>query len=530
MPAELTISELLSHQVTHRPHQVAFIDGSQEITFAEFDRLCRKSAAWLADQGIGPGDRVAVWLVNRIEWLTLFFGLARLGASLVAVNTRYRAHELDYILERSRAKMLVLQMNFHKIDFPAVLRDVSYAAAHAVESVVIVGAVDTIPPQVLGKTTLAYDLANIPDGDTSDSSAPDALCSLFTTSGTTGGPKLVMHPQRTITLHSQRTARAYDFEELGARLLAALPFCGVYGFNATLAAFAAGVSSVIMSTFEAAGAAHLINRHQITHVFGSDEMFRQIFAQSSALDPFPSARVFGFASFHPGVIEFGQAAQERGISVRGLYGSSEVQALFSLQPAGLPLLQRVEGGGLPASEDAEVRIRDVDTGDLLPPGVIGAIEIRAPTNFVGYLDNPEATGKAIDHDGFFRTGDIGQLRTDGTFVYQARQGDAMRLGGYLVSPVEIEDVLKNFPGVADVQVVAVDIGPRSRSVAFVITAPDQVLEEADLIAVAAAGMAGFKVPAHIWFIDEFPITQSSNGMKVQRAKLRDMAMERLARA
>src|SRR5690606_33506494 len=132
-----SLTELLARHVRERPDEVAFIEGDREITYAQFDHMRRATAAWLAEKGIRPGDKVAVWLVNRIEWLALYFGLAHIGAALVAVNTRYRSHELDYILERSGARMLVLELNFRSIDFPAVLANVSPKAAHAVEQVVV---------------------------------------------------------------------------------------------------------------------------------------------------------------------------------------------------------------------------------------------------------------------------------------------------------------------------------------------------------------------------------------------------------
>ena len=103
----------------------------------------------------------------------------------------------------------------------------------------------------------------------------------------------------------------------------------------------------------------------------------------------------------------------------------------------------------------------------------------------------------------------------------------MRLGGFLVSPLEIEDALKALPGVADVQVVAVEIGGQSRCVAFVIPGRDAP-RESDVIAAAGRRMAAFKVPARVWFVGEFPVTQSANGVKIQRAKLREMALARLA--
>lgn len=526
----LTLSALLARQAAVFPDRVAFIDEGREITYAKFAVLCDRTAAWLAGRGIVAGDKVAVWLVNRVEWLALYFGLARLGAALVTVNTRYRSHELEHILEQSKARMLVLQLNFRKIDFPAILRDVRLEAAASLEQVVVIDQDADTPHEILGKPVTGFYLADLPDVSVPDQSSADALSILFTTSGTTSKPKLVMHLQRTVGLHVQRAGQSYGFMQPGTVLLAALPFGGTFGFMAAFAAFVSGASVVIMDTFDGPAAAQLCTRYEVTHVFGSDEMFGRIIENGVGDVPFPSARVFGFACFHPGLSEFGESSWKRGIPITGLYGSSEVHALFSLQPAALPQAQRIEGGGKPASADAEIRIRDIETGALLPPGVTGEIEIRSPTNFVGYLNNPEATAKAIDSEGFFHTGDVGQLREDGTFVYQTRLGDAIRLGGYLVSPAEIEDVLKNMAGVADVQVVAVEIGSQTRSVAFVVAAPDAALEPGILIAAAAASLASFKVPARIWLVDEFPTTQSANGIKVQRAKLRDMAIDLLNRS
>jgi len=527
-----TIPALLARHVAERGDAVAFIDGGREITYREFARLVDRTAAWLAAEGVGPGDRVAVWLVNRIEWLALYFGLARVGAAMMTVNTRYRSHELAYILERSQASLLVLQLNFRKIDFPAVLRGVAPESAAALRKVAVLDAQGNLPETVLGRPTTAFELDRLPDAQGADAAAPGSPSILFTTSGTTSGPKLVVHTQRSIALHVQRVGAAahFGFGEADARLLAALPLCGVFGFDAAMAAFAAGRPIVLMDTFDGPAAARLINEHRVTHVFGSDEMFHRIIENGQGERPFPSARVFGFASFHPGVLEYTRAAWARGIPMIGLYGSSEVQALFSLQARELPLEERVKGGGLPVSlaDGAELRVRDVETGETLPPGRSGALEIRADTNFTGYLNNPEATAKAIDGDGWFRTGDVGYLREDGSFVYETRQGDAMRLGGYLVSPLEIEEVVKTVPGVLDVQVVAVDIDGRARPVAFVIPEPSAQPREADMLAAAAAVLAPFKVPAHAWLVDEFPITQSSNGTKIQRGKLRDMALQRLA--
>ena len=523
-----TLSALLARNLALRGDAVAFVEGRRAVTYREFDAMVRRSAAWLAAQGVQPGDRVAVWLVNRIEWLAIYFGLARLGAALMAVNTRYRSHELAYILERSQASLLVLQLNFRKIDFPAVLRDVPPESALALRKIIVVDAGDNLPAQVLGRPTVGFDLAALPDADAPDRATPDAPCVLFTTSGTTSGPKLVVHTQHTIARHGQNVAGGFGLGPDDTRLLAALPLCGTFGLTGVMAAFAAGRPVVLMDTFDGPEAARLLNAQRITHLFGSDEMYQRIIENAPAGDrPFPTVRVFGFASFQPGVLDVTQSAWARGMPMIGLYGSSEVQALFSLQERTLPLEDRILGGGRPACPEARVRIRDVETGALLPPGQVGAIEIKSPTNFVGYFNNPEATAKSIDAEGYFSTGDAGYLREDGSFVYQARLGDAMRLGGYLVSPAEIEDVVKTVPGVQDVQIVAVEIGPQFKPVAFVIAQPGQAPDEAAILAAAGAVLAPFKVPARVWLVDEFPVTQSSNGTKIQRVKLREMALQRL---
>jgi fatty-acyl-CoA synthase len=285
----------------------------------------------------------------------------------------------------------------------------------------------------------------------------------------------------------------------------------------------------MMETFDGASAAELMRRWQLTHAFGSDEMYDRLFEHASGAPPFPSARVCGFGAFHRSGEDFAMPWREQGLPLAGLYGSSEVQALFSMQRPDQAHAQAIEGGGTPASgAAAQVRVRDIDSGELLPPGVSGEIEIRADTNFLGYFNNPEATAEAVLPDGFFRTGDIGRLRADGSFVYETRRGDAIRLGGFLVSPAEIEDVLKRLPAVADAQVVAVEMEGQTRCIAFVIAAAGATVDANAVIAWAAASMAPFKVPARVWTVASFPVTQGPNGVKIQRGKLREMAIVRLA--
>ncbi len=543
-----SLNALLTRQLAHQPETTAFIEvdpdsrAERHVSLRQFDDLVGRSAAWLQAQGVVSGDIVALWLVNRLDWLVLHFALARLGAAVMTVNTRYRGAEVAYLLERCKPRLLVLQLHFRKIAFAAVLQDVDPASAASVVQVVVVdagaeGAADAqaLPDAVLGKPVLRFDLWSLPADQRVaapvDGGNPDARAILFTTSGTTSGPKLVVHTQRTVSLHVQRIAQAMGYTADGVRLLAALPFAGTFGYVSMLAALAAGQPVVVLHTFDAAEAARLLVAHSITHCFGSDEMFEALLAHApdpQALPAYPSLRVCGFAAFRAGAAVVAEACIRRGLPLAGLYGSSEVHALFAIQGPQRPLAERLEGGGTPVNPEARIRVRDADTGTLLPAGSAGLLEFRSPSNFIGYLGNPEASAQAIDDQGWFNSGDIGYLRADGSFVYLTRAGDAIRLGGYLTAPAEIEEVIKAQPGVAAAQVVAVDLDGKTRAVAFAIAAPGASPDAEAVIAAVGQRLAAFKVPARLWWVDAFPVVNSANGTKIQRNRLREMAQARLA--
>ena len=500
-----------------------FVFDGRSVSHAEFSRRVGQTTAWLGAQGIGKGDVVAVWLVNRVEWIALLFAAARLGAIVAAVNTRYRSAEVAHLLKLSGAKLLVVEAAFRSIDFASILADITRDDVPALQQLAVVGA-DTIHAQWPCVRFDAFEKLDPPAPPQDDVDLPVLL---YTTSGTTKGPKLVAHSQRTLATHANSVAKALQLSARRHALLAMLPFCGTFGMTSLLGFIAAGATVHVLDAFEAVPALKILSEHKITHTFGSDEMFRRILALTDAQRPFPHLEVCGFAAFQPGWRELAAEAEARGLPLFGLYGSSEVQALFSIGRASDDFANRIEGGGWPMSGDARVRVRDTETGELAAVGVSGEIEISAPSRFLGYFNNPQATRDAITVDGFFRTGDIGRLRGDGSFVYETRAGDAMRLGGFLVAPGEIEDELKSCAGVADAQVVAVDLKGQARCVAFVIPAATPPQQQA-LTARLRERLAGYKIPARIYLVDAFPVTDSANGVKIQRAKLRAMAMERIA--
>lgn len=526
-----TVPGLLAAQ---RGKGTALIYRGRAWRYAELDDLSRRVAAGLRKRGIGPGDRVGIWLPNCPAYVLLYFACARLGAVAVAVNTRYRSVEVADIVRRTRCKALAFWPGFKNIDFAGILGAVD-ASALASLGTLIVYAEDDEPapsngPERHGVEAVAFrDFIEMPALD-EDVSTPERPCNIFTTSGTTKAPKFVLHKQSVIVRHARDVARHLGYDTGQTRMLQTVPLCGVFGFCQYAATVAAGAPSVMMPAFDAEEAVRLIREHQVTHTVGADDMADRLLAVRDEPRPLPSLRHFGFAKFNAALADIVERAEARGITMCGVYGSSEVQALFSSQPADAPTERRKLGGGVPVAAETRVRARDRDTGALLPHDEVGELEMRGPSVMIGYDADPDATRSAFTEDGFFRTGDLGYTLENGSFVYLSRAGDVLRLGGFLVNPAEIEGHLLTHEAVDGCQVVGVETDRGTAAVAFVTLAAGASADETALRAHCKAALGGYKVPARVLVVDAFPTTESANGTKIQRGKLRQMAQDRIGAA
>lgn len=500
----------------------ALIARGRRITFRALLDESQRVARGLRQLGVQRGDRVALWLPNVAAWLATFFACARLGAIAVSVNTRFRSGELADIVSRSAARTLVFWPDFKGIDFAGILAACDPQALARLESIVVYGEPgETAPRPVCGKRTLAY-AALAREALLSESEAqPGSGCAIFTTSGTTKAPKFVLHDQRTVIGHAIDVVRGFAIGERSVMLLAP-PLCGVFGFCSAMAALVAGRPLVIDSAWDAERAARDIAEHGVTHANGTDEAFAQLLAIDAG--SFSNVRFFGYAAFNPALGDIVQRADARGLKLVGLYGASEIQALFARQDEAAPAGERALAGGRPVSAAARVRARDPESGRILPHGEPGELEFFAPASrMVGYHGDAPATAGALDPEGYYRSGDLGYTRPDGRFVYLARLGDSLRLGGFLVSPAEIESVVQEVPGIAACQVVAVQRAAGPAAVAFVILRDGAALDEQAVIAHVAGRLARYKVPARVLPIDAFPVTPGANATKIQKGKLRELA-------
>lgn len=434
----------------------------------------RRLAAWLSEQGIKPGDRVPIRLPNAIEYVRLLLACAAGGFIAVSVNTRYSDGEAAELVKRAGARQLD-------------------RAASADEA-----------PAVWASATPMRRVHRRQDSFV-----------VFTTSGTTSRPKMVLQQQCSIADHAFDAAARFGYRS-DDTVMAVMPLCGTFGLSSLMAAVAAGCR-VIVNDFALVRTAALIESERVTCLNGSDDMFHRLLRHGADLS---SVRLGGYARFNTSLDGIVERAAAAGAMLTGLYGMSEVQALFTLRDPDGDAAQRTRAGGTLSSPHASYRVVD------------GELQLRGPSLFAGYLaeggEHIDAELTAQHHDdGWFRTGDLAEADGDRSFEYIARMGDVLRLGGFLVSPTEIEAVLMDDDAVDAAQVVAVDLPNGARPVGFVVGSGDGFVESA-AIDRCRERLARYKVPVRVLVVDEFPTTPGPNGTKIQKTELREIAARLLA--
>lgn len=495
-----------------RDDACALVVEGKATTRGQLRIAARNAATFLSGKGLKQGDCLAVWLPNGIAWMQLLFAAAQIGVLVVPISTRYKTAEVKHLLQVSRARAIVAADEFLDIRYADIARS-------------LLGELGTLE-HVFEHTHQAEFLpwrANTLEAESAlKPEAPDALLCCFSTSGTTGYPKLATHGHLSIVRHANRVACAFDLRHDDV-MLCALPLFGVFGFMSALAALAAGTSCVLMPVYEAKQAVQLISRYRVTHAVGGDSMFDAMLAVEDA--DFSSFRRGAMADFVGLPHAVATVGDTLGIKFTGTYGSSEVYALMSIQDWDSSCDQRARAGGIPVDPLIEIRLINPESSLPAAADQPGEIQIRGPNVLPGYLNNPQATANAFTEDGWYRSGDLG-IRDGVGFRYLARMDDSLRLRGYLVNPAEIEQVLMTSPGVSGAQVVGVNrAGIGDVAVAYVIGdgSAGSPPGEADMLAHCREHLANYKVPQRIVLIAAFPVISGPNGTKIQKRELREMA-------
>ena len=511
--------------LSFRGRDWSFIDIRNEID---------RAAARLYSLGIRAGDKVAVWLPNRPEFLWYWLGAGQMGAVAVTLNTRLQPEEFTYQLDQSDSKAVIVPGGADYRDFlgdlagvcPELLNgkpgNLQCAALPKLRQVVALDAYDAKFKGVTDWSKQADDLPPAPPA--TDANAASLIAY---SSGTTALPKGAM-------LNHSVFRKAYDHGERfnqtsKDRLYLCVPMFGILSsINGVLTFWSRGSGVILDDHFDAGETLQILQDRQCTAVYVLPLMIDRMLEH-------PDFKKYDLSRLRTGIVltidpvVFRKAANELGMKeVFTSYGMTETSSAATRSYWHEPLEDRINAHGkvLP---DIEVRVTDPDTNVVLPRGEEGEIQVRGYNVALGYYNKPEETRRAFAEDGWFKTGDLGIHREDGTIKFLRRVKDGYKHNGFNVATAEIETALIKYPGV---QAASVTDLPHQRfgavGAAFVIRAEDARPTEQEIVEFLKARLASFKVPAHVFFVGEFPLTAGTG--KIQKFKLREMALEMLAEA
>lgn len=495
---------------------LALVFRDRRWTFDEVRDEVEAAAARLWDLGLRTGDKVAIWLPNRPEFLWYWLGAAQSGLVAVVLNSRLKPEEAAYQIGQSDSRAVIVPGDGAFRDFLADVRSVrgqlpGLDFVIALDPTEQPGVVDwSRPPSArLPAAPLAVD-AEVP-----------ALISY--SSGTTALPKgaLITH---CVFRKAWDIGIRVDLTERD-RLMMAIPLFGSMAMmNGVLPFWARGAALVLAERFQAQSFVDLVRAERCTMAHLLPPMVLEI-ARLPDFEPstLSSLRV-GFVLSNDREI-LALVADRLGIpGVMTGYGLTESTTVATRNRWDDPREARFETQGY-ALPDIELLVVDPETGAPRRPGEIGEIRLRGYCVMKGYYKKPQETAKAVDSEGWLHTGDIGVMRPDGRLTFLYRLGDGYKTNGFNVSPAEVEEALRRHPAIADTGVygypdpVAGQIG-----VACVVMRPGMTATQAEILSFLTPLLAGYKLPRHVLTVAELPVTAGTG--KVQKFKLKAMT-ERL---
>ena len=488
------------------PERVATVFESRRTTFASLDAGASAVAAGITSfAALTPGDRVAWMDTNSDHLIEAFCGIARAGAVSVPVNYRARDDELAFVLADSGAKVLMVGQRY--ADSVSRFLESSAGRACHVEKVIALG------PQRREGWIAWEELINSGVAGAVESAGEDLAVILYT-AGTTGRPKGVMLTHGGLTAYPLENVNPADpdFEQ---RALLCVPLYHVAGVQVLLSSIYGGRVLVVEGQFEAGEWLRLVEAERVSRATVVPTMLKMILEHPDlAHRDLSSLQIltYGAAPMPTNVIE---PALERFPDVRfvNAFGQTETGATIAALPpqdhelAGDPELvakrrRRLRSIGLPL-QDVEVRVVD-ETGEEVETGLVGEIVARGPRLMTGYWRSDKATAEVMV-DGWLHTGDLGRMDEDGYIYLSGRARDFIKRGGEMISPEEVEGVLRDHPSVEDAAVIGVPDPHWGEAVrAVVVPAAGRVVDDAELIEHCTAALASFKRPESVVTVDELP--------------------------
>ncbi|HLN85156.1 MAG TPA: AMP-binding protein, partial [Candidatus Limnocylindrales bacterium] len=510
-----TIGMALDDAARKYGDRVATVFDNGAVTYMRLKHTADLIARGFLSLGIGKGDKVAVWMAGYSEWAFVYFALMRIGAIIVPVNTRYRPDEIEYVLNKSRAAVLIFKEEPNR-DYLSLLTELCPRMGDSADALpneklpylkrLVVSSQRNLPGwfpfdelKTLGAKVSENSLAEA----ASNVSADDIAMIQFT-SGTTAMPKGAMLFQAAMLRGACCGSQALQLSE-SDRFFSPQPFFHVGGsIQVMLTPVVSGCTMIVQPYFHAGEALEIMERHRCNVLMGHQPHYIE-YLNHPQLKTRALALEKGMIFASPQVNK--RVHDEMGIKkLISPYGLTETHIGGTACALDDPLELRMTTVGK-AMPGVEIAIRQPGAEKFLPTGESGEICFRGWCVTKGYYDDPEKTAEAIDGEGWFRTGDLGVIGADGNLRLIGRIKDMIRVGGENVAAAEVEAVLLKHDAVK--QAVAVGMAdPRLAEVvaAFVELKAGQANSEAELIAYCRQRLASFKVPRRIIFVTDWPIT------------------------
>ena len=473
-------------------------DGSA-LSYADLVKLSGRLANALKSLGVKPGDRVAAQVEKSAEALLVYLAALRAGAVYLPLNSAYTASEIRYFLGDAEPTLFICR--------PESAAEMQVVAAEAG-----VPRVETLGSN--GEGSLMEAAWAQPSAFEDVERTRDDLAAILYTSGTTGRSKGAMLSHGNLASNAEVLRDNWRFTPED-RLLHALPIFHTHGlFVATNVTLMTGSSLIFLPTFNANEIVRLLP--QATVMMGVPTFYTRLLARDDfGRDLVAHIRLFVSGSAPLSAETHKEFGERTGHAILERYGMTETNMNTSNPYDG----DRIPGAvGLPLA-GVEIRIADPQTGQAVPDGEVGVIEIRGPNVFKGYWRMPEKTREEFREDGFFISGDLGRIDDRGYIWIVGRAKDLIISGGFNVYPAEVEAAIEALPGVTECAVIGVPHADFGEGVVAVVTPkPGAILEEKTILAALANELAKFKQPKRVFIATELP----RNAMgKVQKKDLRE---------
>jgi fatty-acyl-CoA synthase len=510
-------------------------DGTERWSYLDLWNRSMEVATALVGAGLGKGERVGILMTNRPEFLSAVFGSALAGGVAVPLSTFSTPHELQYLLAKSACSILLFERRVLKKDFSQILCDLEPAFGETAPGLrslnfpflrglamldgdVTIGAIDTWSRFIARGT----DVSERQITARTAAIAPADPGVVFFSSGSTDRPKGILSAHRSVALQLWRM-RGHQALGDDVRSWTANGFFWSGNFAMVLGAtLAAGGALVLQRTFDAEAALDLVERERANYLFAWPHQWEQLLGAANwngvDLSALKYVDVDSPIARHPTV-------STSWTEPRHAYGNTETFTLSTGYPANTSRKAAANSHGPPLPGNS-LKIVDPLTGVVTRIGARGEIAVKGPTLMLGYLGTP--LDQTLDEEGYFRTGDGGYVDQAGRLYWEGRLNDIIKTGGANVSPVEIDSLIKDCPGVKLCQTVGVAHETLGELVVTCIVRHDgAMLDEETVRNFAKEKLASYKVPRRVLFIGEADLALTGSA-KVKTATLREFVARTLA--